>query len=141
MKFSEKNEIKKVINDHNGFSESIIVDFKWKEFGTTIELTIRYVYDDSGRVPKSMDDWRVLGLQFNLVQELRVSNALTNAMCKKPEELNWGFNEIALMKLEDNPNLLAPYRQFSLPFHHVAILWENERRIDIVFSALEIPEK
>lgn len=140
MTTSDKNEIREIINGHKGFSECIIEKFLWKHFGTTIELTIRYIYDQDGYIAKSMDDWRVLVLNFHLVQDLRISNALTEPMCNALERLNWGFNEIALMKLEDNPELLTPFKEFITPFHHIAILWENARRVDIVFSKLEMPK-
>ena len=52
--------------------------------------------------------------------------------------MNWGMNEIALIRLEDDENMLAPYRDLPLEHHHVAVLWEDDRRIDIVFVHLEI---
>lgn len=140
MRTFQKSEIQAIINTHRGFSDCIIEEFKWKHFGTTMELKIRYIYDQNGHIPKSMDDWHTLVLSFHLVQKLRISNALTQTMCNEPERLNWGFNEIALIKLEDNPELLTPFKEFITPFHHIVILWESERRIDIVFSELEIPE-
>ncbi|MGH7495431.1 MAG: hypothetical protein ACREOO_23990 [bacterium] len=140
MKTSNIVEIREIIEVHRGFSECILEDIIWKNFGITVEFTIRYIYDNYGRILKSMDDWQILVLRFNLVQELRISNALKQAMCNEPERLNWGFNEIALTRLENDSRLIYPFREFDIPFHHIAILWENERRIDIVFSEMELPQ-
>lgn len=141
MRLSQQHEIQELLNQHHSFSECIIADFDWARFGTEVELTLRYIYDDDGHIYKSMDDWRTLVLRFLLVQELRISNGLTQTMCNRPEQLNWGFSEIALMKLVENSELAEPFRELSMPFHHMSILWETERRIDIVFSEIEIIPK
>ena len=66
-----------------------------------------------------------------------MSNALNSKMLRNPESINWGLNEVALVKVVDDR--LQIYEHSPVPLTHLAFLWEGERRIDVIFSELESP--
>jgi len=76
--------------------------------------------------------------RFGRVQEIHFGNALNASMLAEPEQLNWGMNEIAAMRLIDDPNVLNSYRNLPVIFHQVEIRWENERRIQVVFADVNV---
>lgn len=76
-------------------------------------------------------------LRFHLVQELQMFNALTASMLEDPKSINWGLNEVALLKvIEDGAS--KPDKTSAMPFNRLAFLWEGERRIEILFVELEV---
>jgi hypothetical protein len=60
------------------------------------------------------------------------------SMLAEPERMDWGISEVASIRLEEDSLFLSKYRHLAIPFHHLTCWWENDRRIDIVFSELEI---
>ena len=77
-------------------------------------------------------------LRFRNVLELHVRNGLTEQMMLRPSELNWGLSEVSTVRLVDDEQVLARYQALALPVHHLQCNWDGERRIDIVFSTLEV---
>lgn len=138
MRYDDKDRISRVLEEYNNLSECILLECNLKNYGMTVELVFNYIWEDNGTVRSNLKSQEILVLTFHIVQELHIRNVLSDIVCINQEEINWGINEIALVKIENDQNFLCPYQSLSIPFNHIVIFWEDERRIDIVFSALEI---
>ena len=57
-------------------------------------------------------------------------------MFRHPENINWGFNEIARIKHVGNKVEADSEHSFI----HLAFVWEGDRRIDVVFVEFEVLE-
>lgn len=136
MKAKSKVEIKELLESYHNLSECVIEQINWTDFGTTVEVVFDYIWTDDGRIRPDLEHPENVTLKFRLVQEFRMHNALNAAMCAHPEEMGWGLNEIAVARVNDD--VYDQYRFLPVPFNHVAFLWEDERRIDIIFSELEV---
>jgi hypothetical protein len=137
MKKSEKKDIEKYFHDHKDFSECIIEELVLKDYGTTLEVVFNYIWTDTGELRPNVNEPNDIILRFNLVQELQICNALTASMLRSPESINWGLNEVALLKVIDDQASRADETSCP-PLTHVAFLWEGDRRIDVVFVELEV---
>ena len=122
----------------NDLQESILLDVVWKDYGTTIELHFNSVLRSQNDVGTDVEKEKLVVLRFYSVQELLVRNFLNDSMLIDPSQLNWGLSEISMVKLERNSKALAYYESPIIPLNHVVILWEGERKIDIIFSGLEV---
>jgi hypothetical protein len=131
-----RNEIEAVLQAYHHFADCSVEDITWRDFGTTLVVTLDYIWSSAGQLREDLDTKRLVDLNFYLVQELHVRNALNAAMCREPSRLNWGVSEVAIVRLMDRSELVAVYRDFPVPFYHIAFLSEGDRRIDIVFSEL-----
>ncbi|MEJ7712985.1 MAG: hypothetical protein WKF84_24870 [Pyrinomonadaceae bacterium] len=101
-----------------------------------MELIFDYIWTDDGHIRSNLERPENITLKFRLVQEFRMHNALNAVMCAHPEEVGWGLNEVAVARVNDDVH--EQHRFLPAPFNHVAFLWEGERRIDIIFSELEV---
>lgn len=138
MKAKTKVEIEELLNSLHHLSECVIEQFNWKDYGTTLEVVFDYIWTDDQRLRSDLERPFHVTLKFRCVQELHLNNALNQYMCARPEEIGWGINEVAMVKVKAEEEALEPYRLLPIPFHHVVFLWEGERRIDIIFSELEV---
>jgi len=77
-------------------------------------------------------------LTLRNVQELHVRNALSEYMVLHPDELNWGLSEVSSVRVVDDAEVLSRYQFLPIPLHHLRCNWEGERRIDVVFSTLDV---
>ncbi len=53
-------------------------------------------------------------------------------------ELNWGYSEMAIAEYQEQSKIIDKYESSKTPLHHVNFLWEDERRIEIVFGVLNL---
>ncbi len=141
MMLSNAIQMIKTIEQYNKFAECLLLEINWTHYGTTAELVFNYVWTVDGKIRSNLGQEERVILKFKLVQEFHLKNALSDAILAQPERLNWGINEIALVEIEDNADFLKTYRGLSIPVHHAAIMWEDERRIDIVFGELEVANR
>jgi hypothetical protein len=153
MKITPSVEIREVLFNHYHFGECALTKVVWMAYGTVLEFVFDYIYQDSEgfqidsrgnpttREPKirpDLDQPLIKTLRFHSVQEFHVYNRLNDAQLDNPDQINWGFGEVSAVTLEDSSQFLANYRHQSSTFHHVAVTWEGDRRIDVVFAKLEV---
>lgn len=138
MIHSDISGINHQIETLNDLKECILLDVAWRNQGTTIELRFNYIWDEQKEVRASLDSEDVVVLRFHSVQEFHVKNDLNDFMLKEPDYLNWGLSEIAKVVVEKDSTILAHYKTPVVSMHHIAVRWEGERRIDIIFSGLEV---
>ena len=132
MRTSEPREIENVLRQHKEFSECIIEEFVLRDYATTFEVVINYIWNVDGTIRSNVNEPVRVRLTFRSVQELRFINALTDQMLKNPEAINWGLNEVSLIRLEKDPV------ESIETLTQVAFLWEGDRRIDVYFIELEV---
>jgi len=126
------------LSQHRAFEECILEDIRCRHYATVVDLVFDYVWSSDGSLRSEFEqpDRRVL--TFHNVQEFRLFNALTEHMVLHPEELNWGMNEVALVRVVSESTVIGKYEQLPIPIHHVRCQWEGDRRIDIIFGSLEV---
>ena len=138
MKTNDRKEIEEFLKKHKDFSECIIEELSLKDYGTTLEVVFNYIWTESGQPRANLDEPTNIGLRFRLVQELHINNALNSSMLHDPGSINWGLNEVALVEVVNDSTALQTYEPSLAPLNHLAFLWEADRRIDVVFSELEV---
>lgn len=130
--------MKDLLARYHNFGECILLDVRWKQRGFSLELVFDYIWKGEDVVRDNLDVEERVVIRFSAVQEFHASHEWNDYILSEPEIINWGSAEVAQVRLEDSEPLLGKYRSRPMPFHHVSIRWESERRIDIVFSELEI---
>ncbi len=138
MTLSEHFQICQALQQLQNFAECILVDLRNSQFATEWTLQFNYVWDDKGKIRKNLDEEVLIALRFGVVQEFRLSNALTESMRQNMGDLNWGMGEVADVQICDPNSMSDQYQNPRIPFHHVICRWETDRRIDIVFSTLTV---
>jgi hypothetical protein len=138
MIFKTVATIHGALQRYNHFDECILLDVNVHQYQTVLELQLNYIWKSHNVLRDDIDDPEVVLVRFTGVQEVHIYNDLSSAMLEQPEGLNWGMNEVSLVRLENDVDLLEKYEHLDQTFHHVAVLWENDRRIDVVFRELEI---
>lgn len=134
MRTSESKHIEKFLIEHRGFAECIIEEFLLTDYGTTFEVAINYIWDATGKLRSNIDEPQTIVLRFKLIQELHINNALTGQMLRHPEDINWGLNEIARIKLVSDT--VEAGSEYS--FIHLVFVWEGDRRMEVIFSEFEV---
>jgi hypothetical protein len=138
MRTSNRKEIEEFFREHKNFSECIIEKLALKDYGATLEVVFNYIWTESVELRPNLDERYEIVLRFRLVQELHINNALNSSMLRDPESINWGLNEVALVKVVDD-NELQRDEPSPVPLTHLAFFWEGDRRIDVIFHKLEFP--
>lgn len=116
--------------------ECVLLEVVWHNYALDVDLVFDYIWDEKGNIRKDLDTPKRLVLSFYLVQEFHFQANLNDSMCLEPERINWGINEVALVKLNDTPDFLHRYTGLSIPIHHIEVVWEDERRISIIFNRM-----
>ena len=129
-----------ILKQFHNFEECILLEVSWHNYGTTINLVFNYIWDTDRKIRPDLEQVHRVTVSFGLVQEFHFTGALNASVCKEPERINWGLNEIAMVRLEEQEDYLHSYKALPVRFHHLAVLWDTGRRIDIVFSTIEIKE-
>lgn len=144
MRVNGDNDIRRLLKEHGNFAECVIEQMTLSDYGTTFTVVMSCDWAQRSRRQEDESSPPIfISFSFRLVQELHVTNALNAAMLTIPESLNWGMNEVsAVQVVEENP-IFWPNPHQDRRFSRVAFLWEGGRRIDVVFSDLdvEVPDK
>ena len=156
MKESEKVKIREVLYNNYEFSECILEELNWLNYGSSIELKVDYVWSDSngfhidsegrhcineGKLREHLDKPFLRIIRFNFVQELLLKNFLPTKTKQEIDNLNLGFSEIETVRIEDNNLFLSYYLKEPIEYHHVYISFGNKRRLDIICNEVEILEQ
>ncbi len=120
--------MKDLLAKYYNLGECVLLDVRWKQWGFSLELVFDYKCDVEDRVV----------VRFSAVQEFHASYEWNDYILSEPKVIDWGSAEVAQVCLENSEAFLAKYHSRPVSFHHVAVRWESERRMDVVFSELEI---
>lgn len=130
------NNYHEILLKYNSFSECIIRDIFFSKYQTVVDIKMDYIWNDHGE--KDLNNTSGINLRFEYVQEIIIKNSLNLNMIENIDHLNWGINEISYVKIINDIDLLSPYKHLPLLFQHGAIVWEDSRRIDIVFAYMSV---
>jgi hypothetical protein len=138
-----KEEISLLLSKYKNLQECILLRIEWLDYFKTVEITINNVWDGEGRIRKDLEHEEPIVLRFRLVQEFLFNAGLNEAMSLDPDKINWGINEIAFIKMNENSPLVKKYESLPIEYSHTMIEWEKgiNRRIDVVSAELEIIER
>ena len=123
-----KDTIAKILSSYNFFQECVIESISFNNYGSQVQIDFHYIYDEGGSI--KTEPKRIVSLGFNKVQEFELTNAWNESQLENLDKLNWGANEVSTIQIEDLKNGFLAH-----------ILWEGDRRIDIVFGTLEVLKK
>lgn len=99
MRATSKREIEELLKKYNNFSECVIEQIRWLHYGTTVEVVMNYIWTDEGQIRSDLDRADLVTLRFSLVQKMHIDNALNDSMVSEPEMINWGKNEVSMVRL------------------------------------------
>jgi len=150
---SPKANIREVLFNHCEFADCVLQDVSWQQFGTVIELVLNYLYPDcegfyldsnghpgirERRHRANLNEPLLKTVRLSSIQEFHVHNRLNDIQIGDLDTIDWGFSEVEVIRIEDNNLFLASYRNRSIPFHHIAIHFSGDRRIDVVFGNIQV---
>lgn len=137
MTLATPSQIEEFLDRWLSFQECIIQSIEIRHRGTEVEIALDYIWEAGWTVRET--PIRV-PLRFRGIQEFRMYNALSPHRVAHLEEIGWGFDEIALARV-DSDLLLDP--DTNATFIRLFFLWEgrNAREIGISFKALEVRDE
>ena len=122
-------EAKRQFGAFKDFQECIIENLVFKDYLTTVVVSVANIWTDDGQLREDLDSRKELvHLEFKGVMSLNVFNDLTPSILYQPDRINWGFNEIALVEIKQDNDL---YMTFSF-------VWESNRKIELTCEKLVI---
>ena len=122
-------EIKDCFVKYKNFQECIIENIRFADYFTTIEIDINNIWTNDGRIRNNLDTKKeIVQLRFKRLNNFKIFNDLNDRILSELDKINWGFNEVALARLEPTEN----------NFIKVLFQWENNRVIEIIFKDLEL---
>lgn len=129
MVIKDIKEIKDCFSRYNDFQECIIEDLLLEDYFTTIKITINNIWNSDGQIRNNLNTEKdILQLRFKGLNSFEIFNDLYESILTQIDEINWGFNEVALAKVELEEN----------NYIRVVFLWESNRAIKITFKELEL---
>lgn len=140
MRANVKVQIGELLGQYRYFSECIILGIEWRDYGTTVDIEFQCMGNADTKAPGGVQRSNRFLVRFFLVQEFHIWNYLNDSMVERPDRINWGLNEIALARLDYDEELTRSYEHLPVSFHHISLLWEGDRRITVVCTAIEIIE-
>lgn len=131
------NEYKELLKKYKDFQECVLLGIEWKNFGLTVDFVFDYFWAKEKEKDNIDKEYPVI-VRFNLIQEIHIIRDLNAQVIKNPEEVNWGINEISKISIEETEEVLSRYKNLPKPFYLAIIYWEKRRKIEIIFSDMEI---
>jgi hypothetical protein len=101
------HEIQALLHAYRDFSECIIDSIEWFDFGTTVRLSVDYVWMSDGSVRPDSDPKVIVTLTAIGVEELHVRNRLSTAQRDDVSRLNWGFAEVSMVSIRDDSSSIG----------------------------------
>jgi hypothetical protein len=132
-------QLQSLVHAYRDFAECVVKSIEWLHYGTSVAITFDYTWKPDGRLRADEEERLLVRLRFKLVQEFEICNGLTGAMLVDDSAINWGFNEVSRVVVQDDERS-SKYSGFAVPMHHASLRRESGPWIDIVFGELEITE-
>ena len=101
------HEVQALLHAYRDFSECIVDAIEWADFGTTIRLTIDYIWMPDGSVRSDNDLKFFVTLAAHAVEEARFFNRLSTAQRSDLSRLDWGFAEISRVSIRDDESSIG----------------------------------
>jgi hypothetical protein len=129
MKNSGPKELATALQAWRSLQECLLDDLRFANYGYSVELTFNYIWDRAGRLrPGAQEQPLHVRIRLDGVQELHMAGGLTESILARPELIDWGLSEVALVRAIHSKR--APLA--------LEVRWEGgERRIEIHFHEFE----
>ncbi|MHB1458025.1 MAG: hypothetical protein ACYC0V_14040 [Armatimonadota bacterium] len=126
-------DIQQQLDEYGSFADWMIVDILWRDYGTTLILSL----ENNGGEP-SVPERSAINLRFRLVQEFHLSNGLNETQLQDMSVINWGLSVIEGIDVNSAISFTSRYILLPMKFYHADVLLGVERRIDIIFADMII---
>lgn len=130
------SEMIKTIDRYKSFQECILTALEFKDGLTSVEFTIDFLYDVNGNF-RAAPEPQMIKLKLNQTQLFKFNGDLSKSQLERPDLINWGLNEVSIVKIKDSSPLLDMCSS-SPGFFHCEFLWESNRKIDVIFRSMEV---
>ena len=108
--------------------ECLLVEVRLTEHLYTAELVFDHMWESYGRVrPDLGEGQELVTVRLVGVEELRFVGALNDVQRDRPDEIDWGMSEVALVRAVERDGLLG-----------IEVRWESERRIEAAFVSADV---
>jgi hypothetical protein len=128
--------IRVVLARYRQFEECILDGFRFVKYLTAVELEFSYIWDDDD--PSGLrlaDEARPVVLSLELVREVRFDADIPVGVLEDPDQASWGLAEVAAVRLKESSDLLMAHRlRGHRSLQHLAVEWETDQRIDVIFE-------
>lgn len=137
----ETRAIDDMLARYRYFNECLLREGRLVRCGLDFELAFDYIWDDADpKGTRLAREFRQVVLVLQNVRLISVDNVLPAGILENPDRADWGLTEVALVRPE-NPSSLLGRLPTSEPYLcHVVVLWETDRRIDVVFASMTVTE-
>ena len=136
----EIRDIAKLIEDYGSFQEAIIDHMEWRHYATEIAILLNLITESDGAVRRNLETPHHMMLVFGLVRSFHLQGGMTPMMEKEIMQIDWGINEIALIRYDAQDGQLRVSGE-HLPVNHcIQFLWEGRRQISIEFGTLTVAD-
>jgi hypothetical protein len=134
---SELGMLHAQLHAYRDFDECVVLDLKWFDWLTSLQVDLDFIWQDNGRVRTQLDDRRIVSIRFFGVSELRVIADLADEMVGDDSLLGWGFGEIACLRVEQGK---PPRSRLTSPSYKASFRREGYTWIEITFLRWEFSE-
>ncbi|HCR54605.1 MAG TPA: hypothetical protein DIW27_09325, partial [Cytophagales bacterium] len=110
-----KNELSR----YKFLQECILTSINFSNQLTDVELSFNYIYDKDGKLRSDLDRNQIVTIKLGLVQVFKIEGNLNYHQLSNPEMINWGLNEISIIKVLDNSTLLKEHISLSAKLFHL----------------------
>lgn len=117
MRITSIETIQQLLATENNLSEALMTGLRLTNHGYSARLQFEVFIGADGNV--IAEPFRIV-FDLEAVQRMELVGALDEAMVRRPELINWGLSEIALVKLVEVGD----------GFRFI-VQWFDERRVDI----------
>lgn len=136
---NDLEEIRAWMHAHRDFRECIVDAIDVSDFGTTVTLTIDYIWNPDGTVRPDSDDRIMVELRLHGVLALTMHNRLNAAMLADLSALNWGFAEASRLEVTRADGADGGDASSGV-FHRLGVYRESGPWIEAIFRDMHAGE-
>lgn len=115
-------EARKQIRKYNSFQECILEEIIFDNYFTKLTISIINLWTKDGQLRRDLDERKeIVHIEFIGVNVFNIFNDLNINILSHPEKKNWGYNEIALIEIQQTDD----------HYLRVLFLWESKRKIEL----------
>lgn len=126
------------LHAYRDFDECVVLDIRWRNWGTSLDVDLDFVWRDDGAIRSQEEDRRIVSIRFLGVSEVHLVNDLTDAMVGGGALLGWSIGEIACLRVAEAPKLART--RLTNPSYRASFRREGYTWIEIAFTRWQFSE-
>lgn len=111
----------------NHFQECILLGLWTDNLSRDLVILIHNIWETPEKMRADLETLAPITLRFRMCQRILINNAFSPTLIASAKDTNWSLSEFSLVTVKAFGEYL-----------HFEILWENDRKIEIVCSSFEI---